>query len=756
MTTITLTGDDDVYDHVDGDEDTIRALTGSDTISTRSDNVLIFGEEGNDRLESYGVGGSLNGGTGDDSLLAFGAWQTLLGGVGDDWYILGSATSTIEEYDGEGIDTVLLDSSITLYQLAANVEYLVGSDADCDLTGNDLANTITSGAGDSRIDGGAGYDVLQGSLGNDTYIINDVTDVMGVLTTDLITENADEGIDAVETSLVAYQLGNNVENLSGTSSLPQTLSGNGCDNIITGGNGDVLNGEDGNDRLIASDLVVGTAIIMNGGTGDDIYVLPATVNASEGSSPFTLVELHDGGMDTVQTSLVFFQLENHFENITDIGADDAQTTKFIGNAAANVMTAGANRVDFFGEAGDDTLIGGAGNDVLDGGAGADLVHGGAGDDTLKAGDNLDILNGDDGDDTLTSYAASTLLGGAGDDVLFGAAGSMQGGDGNDTYHIFGEAVVSDVSGYERYFIRGDGSVVVDLGGGADFFLANSAYATVVTGSAASNYVRDDGWFNDLIGGIGKDTFVLNGIYAEVEALAGDDVITISANSSGHEVYGGDGRDTVMIHGHGNEIFGEAGDDFITSTNRSGIGANMVSGGAGNDVINFAADGAGSNSLFGDSGDDTITGGARGDALNGGDGNDTLAGGTGIDNLQGGGGNDKLSGGWGGDTLSGGWGADQFIYRSIAEGGDQIAYFASNDVMVFKGSAFSGLKPGILDPSMFRSAAAHVARDSNDHFLFDTRTDTLWFDADGSKAGVAKLIADFANDVALKPWDILII
>ncbi|MGO8105726.1 protease, partial [Rhizobium leguminosarum] len=54
-------------------------------------------------------------------------------------------------------------------------------------------------------------------------------------TGDIVTENADEGIDTVQTNLPAYTLGINVENLTygGTAAFPGT--GNALDNIIKGG-----------------------------------------------------------------------------------------------------------------------------------------------------------------------------------------------------------------------------------------------------------------------------------------------------------------------------------------------------------------------------------------------------------------------------------------------------------------------------------------------------------------------------------------
>ncbi|QVM88793.1 calcium-binding protein [Pseudomonas lalucatii] len=57
------------------------------------------------------------------------------------------------------------------YTLGANLENLVFSGVGAFTgTGNELANTITGGAGNDTITGGAGDDILTGGLGNDTFV----------------------------------------------------------------------------------------------------------------------------------------------------------------------------------------------------------------------------------------------------------------------------------------------------------------------------------------------------------------------------------------------------------------------------------------------------------------------------------------------------------------------------------------------------------------------------------------------------------
>lgn len=99
------------------------------------------------------------------------------------------------------------------------------------------------------------------AAGNDTYVIN--------VTTDVITENANEGTDLVNVALTAagtYTLGANIENATVTSgaTIAVSLTGNTAANVLTGNAAaNTLNGGAGNDTL---DGKAG-AVILVGGTG---------------------------------------------------------------------------------------------------------------------------------------------------------------------------------------------------------------------------------------------------------------------------------------------------------------------------------------------------------------------------------------------------------------------------------------------------------------------------------------------------------
>jgi Ca2+-binding RTX toxin-like protein len=163
--------------------------------------------------------------------------------------------------------------------------------------------------------------------------------------------------------------------------------------------------------------------------------------------------------------------------------------------------------------------------------------------------------------------------------------------------------------------------------------------------------------------------------------------------------------------------------------------------------------------------DTMTGRNGNDVFRGNGGDDSIAGGRGADSLQGGSGDDKLSGqagddaidgGKGADQLSGGDGADMFIYTSLSDGGDRILGFDKYDSFVFERDALGiALPSGSLEEVHFRTGKSNEARDADDHFIFRTTDGTLWFDADGSGANSAVLIADLSNSFKITAEDILI-
>ena len=251
-----------------GGTDTELTALASLKLAANVENLTYTGV-GNFNGTGNNLANVITGGAGADTLTdgtnAVGQGpDTMIGGAGDDTYIVSNVGDVIVEAVGGGIDSVR--TTLNSYTLDANVENLtftgLGNFAG---TGNTLANVIRGGAGADTLDGGTnaagqGGDTLVGGAGNDTYFVRNAGDV--------ITENLGGGVDTVNTTLLSFTLGANLENLTFIGAGAFNGTGNGAANIITGGAGDdTLNGGAGNDTLIGG---AGNDT-LTGGTGADTF-----------------------------------------------------------------------------------------------------------------------------------------------------------------------------------------------------------------------------------------------------------------------------------------------------------------------------------------------------------------------------------------------------------------------------------------------------------------------------------------------------
>ena len=334
-------------------------------------------------LTGNGAANTLSGGTGAD---------TMIGGAGNDTYVVDNVGDIVTELLNEGTD--LVQSSVT-YTLSANVENLTltgttaingtGNAGDNVLTGNSAVNTLTGGAGNDTLNGGTGADKLLGGLGNDTYVVDNTGDV--------ITENLNEGVDLVQSS-VTYTLAANVENLTLTGTTAINGTGNALDNVLDGS-------------------VNTKANVLTGGVGNDTYVL---------GTGDTIVEAAAAGTDTVMSAATY-TLGTNLENLVLTGTTAINGTGntlnnlLVGNAANNTLSDGA---------GNDILQGGLGNDILTDTAGANLFDGGAGTDTLTGSTGNEFFVGGAGNDTIVTGTGADILAfnrGDGADVVNGGIGT---------------------------------------------------------------------------------------------------------------------------------------------------------------------------------------------------------------------------------------------------------------------------------------------------------------------------------------------
>ncbi|MDD3598498.1 calcium-binding protein, partial [Sulfuricurvum sp.] len=319
-----------------------------------------------------------------------------------------------------------------------------GNDTVTSLNGNNIIHggdgndTITTGSGADILDGGTGIDILKGAAGNDTYIVDNIND--------LVFENANEGTDTVQSS-VTYTLGANLENLTltGTStingignSLNNTLIGNGANNVLNGSTGaDLMIGGDGNDKYYvdnAGDQVIETVTV--------------------------------GTIDTI-ISTISWTLGDNIEVLRLMGGAINGT----GNTLSNTLYAGD---------GDNVLDGGAGNDNLSYGYATSGVSVNLGittaQDTIGSGMDT-ILNIEN---LIGSNYNDNFIGNSGNNILRGGKGndSLQGGTGNDTYSFYVGGGVDTIFDHDMNGSANGGTDIVKFGTG----ISASNIAVYQTGS----------------------------------------------------------------------------------------------------------------------------------------------------------------------------------------------------------------------------------------------------------------------------------
>ncbi len=444
--------------------DQLSGLAGNDILNGGDGADLLFGGDGND---------TLNGGSGADFMA---------GGLGNDIFVVDDAGDVVSEELGAGSDTLRV--GIANYTMSANIEILTVTFASgATVLGNALANTMTGGnghdhlsgldgndvisggAGDDTLQGGngndslvggSGIDFLEGGAGNDTYTVETVGDV--------VIEAAGGGSDTVRTTLAAYTLASEIENLQLQSAGGASGTGNALANSLTGGAGnDSLFGLAGNDSLNG-----GLGIDhLEGGTGNDTYSIDSLTDV--------LIEFAGGGTDTVRsTALASYTLPNEFENLSNLSAI---VFTGIGNGAANVIIGGGGSDTLFGLVGDDSLSGGLGNDILLGGAGRDTLLGGGGADIFRF-TALDDLTSS----TATTDLVRDFLRAQFDVIDLSALDANTLLAGDQAFSFVGMAAFSQVAGELRYSLSGTTSSLagdVDGNGVADFLLQLSSVTSVV-------------------------------------------------------------------------------------------------------------------------------------------------------------------------------------------------------------------------------------------------------------------------------------
>ena len=473
-----------------------------------------------------------------------------------------------------------------------------------------------------------------------------------------------------------------------------------------------------------------------------------------------------------------------------------------GTAASDTIDGLGGNDELHGEGSADTVIGGAGNDSVGGGAGNDWLEGGLGNDTLGGSGDRDhfvfrefgAANADsildmssNWDDIQLDVAAFTALGAtgrfvAGDARFFAGAGATGGHDADDriifnttTHQLFYDA---DGSG------SGAAQLIATLSNGANITATDIfAFGTPSSGTTINGTAGDDTLTgtdaNETINGLGGNDSITGGNGTDL-LVGGDGNDTMDAADRqpfgpfADTLDGGAGNDTYIVGPLDTVLSDPGGTDLVIAVDRDWVLApgfeNLTMGespsgngqgdGTGNDLANVI-DASGieiGGTYRGLGGNDEIFVGQKQSVAFGGDGNDTIHGDNfGTATISGGAGNDVLDGG----TLGSGSVTYAFDVAPGAANADTVLNFDTTvDSVQLDGNVFTAIGPSGAfsagDARFFAAAGASAGHDADDRVVYDTSTGRLWYDADGSGAGTAQLIATLQGAPALAAGNISVV
>lgn len=619
----TGTTNDDIANTIAGGfgNDRLLGMGGNDNISGNAGDDYIEGGAGNDTLKGNDGNDVLDGGTGNDNMD---------GGNGNDTYIVDSLTDLAAETGSGTTDTVKISSTLAVttgtFTMGGGIERLSdASSSNFTIAGNTLANiilggtgnnvingnagndkidggngadtlnggdgidTLIGGAGDDILDGGIGNDTLRGGDGNDIYKINLVTETVSETSATLAIDGtvtvgaASNGTDTVQLTLTAasatpYVLPANVENLTILGTFATNGTGNTATNTIIG-NSAINTLSDGG----------GTgADLLNGGAGNDIYVVASSGTTVSEAAGFAGVTAAGSGIDTVNASVSFtLGTDNTIENLTltaggligtgndlnntltssnagntldggagndtyvistasatvsedvDGGSADVVSTSVTGLTLAtnveNMILTGNVSISGTGNSGNNTMtisLTGTADGILNGGTGNDTLNGGINNDTLNGGGGNDTLSGGTGNDSLDGGAGNdTLTGGAGNDIV-----TLD--DTHSDTVVFANTATANGVDTIRFFTVGAGGDTLNFDA---FLTAAATLNTTVIDDASTDAatVTDNTVYqvNDAGGNLSQaGVIALFGANKPFEAIAANDtvvVITVSDSSTGN-------------------------------------------------------------------------------------------------------------------------------------------------------------------------------------------------------------------------------
>jgi Ca2+-binding RTX toxin-like protein len=710
--------------------------------------LTLTGNSTGDQIIGNGAADTLIGGSGNDTIADSGGAAQMIGGGGNDTFVVSNTASVVQETANSGIATIKTSVS---YSLPDNVQNLIGTgNAALILRGGAQdGTTITANDANDTLIAGNGVSSLIGGAGSDTFVVNNVNDVVHAQA---------GGINTVQTS-VNYTAGVHVQNLVGTGAADLILTGNGA--------GDTVQANAGNDTLIAA---TGTDRFI-GGSGNDTYqlgdgnesVLLGTGNSIvTGGRANAVVNGRASGVANITLGDGQVQIDlsqNNQANVISLGNGTDSVSAGNGN---NTISVGNGRDLITTGDGNNLVNAGNGNDAITVGNGNNRIAIGSGTNQVTVGTGTDVVTNWNGNDTLLleqNVPADTVnFANLGNDIQINeslnngsvrvvgasatpssALGQYVLGNGNDTvsldassYHIRagnGNDVITGLDASETLSL-GNGNSQVTLGSGSNQVTVGNGNNTLFFGNGDNSIVNGAG--NNLIRfGVGSNSLTNNGGFDQVAFDAGSNGGIVNYTVSGQDVIVGspswaNGGSVRVINAQSSGagttefVFDNSSYDVGFGTAnagfRAGNGNNTVMGADGNDLVDL---GNGVNYVQLGNGNDKVTTsdlsyvtntimlGNGNDQVQVGDGNNYVSVGSGINTLTGGDGNNDFALGAGRNQLNLGNGNNSVV---LDQGLDQLTLGNGNNTV--KGNESAGISKTI------------VAGNGNDQIFLGQGDDTL--------------------------------
>lgn len=509
------------------------------TLGSISTMENVVGGDLHDTMAGNSLANILTGGAGDDTYLfdtdlALGSDTIVESGAGTDRLDFGATTTRniVIDLSNAGVQVVNAGLSLTLSS-ATSIENIIGGALNDTMTGNALDNLLNGGIGNDTYvfdtDLALGSDTIDESRGG-----MDTVNFSGTTTRSIAIDLSSPAAQVVNAGLtLTLSSSTTMENVTG-STLDDTLIGNSLANTLAGGAG--------NDTyLFDTDLALGNDTIDETGGGTDVLDFSGTTTRS------IVIDLSNASRQTVNAGLTLALLSaSTVENVIGTALNDRMT----GNSLANILTGGAGndtyRFDTDLVLGSDTIIeAGGGIDTLDlsttttRNIAINLSNASA--QVVNAGLTLTLSSATTIENVVTGSLHDTVTGNALNNI-------MSGGAGNDTYTFntntaLGADTVLDSAGIEMLsFVGSTADASINLG--LTTAQTVNSNLTLTLGSATA--------IENATGGSGNDTLIGNTLNNTLAGGDGDDILT-----------GGNGNDTLQGGAGRNILIGGLGNDTLT-------------------------------------------------------------------------------------------------------------------------------------------------------------------------------------------------